>query len=59
MRPWGPTTKGSERAFQSRSASGGSPAAEFGLRACQLRPSSVEISVPLGPTVIQVLWMGS
>jgi hypothetical protein len=26
-----------------------------GLRARQLRPSSVEMSVPLGPTVIQVL----
>jgi hypothetical protein len=53
MRPW---TKGRERAFQLRSASGGSVG--VGWRARQLRPSSVEMSVPLGPTVIQVLVVG-
>ena len=57
MRPLGPTTKGSERAFQFLSASGGSLA--VGVRARQLRPSSVEMSVPLGPTVIQVFVVGS
>ena len=57
MRPLGPTTKGSERAFQFLSASGGSVG--LGLRERQLRPSSVEMSVPLGPTVIQVLMVGS
>ena len=55
MRPCGPTTKGSERAFQLRSASAGSCSAGLGRRARQLRPSSVEMSVPLGPTVIQDL----
>ena len=51
MRPWGPTTKGRERAFQFLSASGGSEA--VGLRGLQFFPSSREMSVPLGPTVIQ------
>ena len=50
MRPCGPTTKGSERAFQLRSASVGSCSAGLGWRAHQVRPSSVEMSVPLGPT---------
>ena len=57
MRPWGPTTKGRERAFQCWSASAGSLG--LGWRGRQLRPSSVEMSVPLGPTVIQVLEGGS
>ena len=52
MRPSGPTAKGSERAFQFLSVSAGSPG--DGFRARQLRPSSVEMSVPFGPTVIQV-----
>jgi len=56
MRPLGPTTKGRDRAFQCWSASGVSVA--LGFRGCQLRPSSVEMSVPLGPTVIQVLVVG-
>src|SRR5215472_13980286 len=54
MRPLGPTTKGSERAFQLRSASDASCSAALGCTARQLRPSSVEMSVPFGPTVIQV-----
>jgi hypothetical protein len=57
MRPLGPTTKGRERAFQFWSASGASVA--FGLRGRQFLPWSVEMSVPLGPTVIQVLVVGS
>ena len=57
MRPWGPTTNGSERAFQFLSASWGSVA--VGFRGLQLRPSSREMSVPLGPTVIQVFVVGS
>ena len=57
MRPLGPTTKGSERAFQFLSASGGSEA--VGLRGLQFFPSSREMSVPLGPTVIQVFVLGS
>ena len=56
MRPWGPTTKGRDRAFQCWSASGASPG--VGRSGRQLRPSSVEMSVPLGPTVIQVLVVG-
>ena len=52
MRPSGPTAKGSERAFQFLSASAGSP--DDGFRGRQWRPSSVEMSVPFGPTVIQV-----
>lgn len=57
MRPWGPTTKGSERAFQFLSASGGW--LRPGRRAIQFVPSSREMSEPLGPTVIQALWVGS
>jgi len=57
MRPCGPTTKGSERAFQFLSASGGS--LFDGLRGVQFLLSSVEMSVPLGPTVIQSFWVGS
>ena len=57
MRPLGPTTKGRERAFQLLSASSGSPL--VGLRGVQFLPSSREMSVPLGPTVIQVLVVGS
>ena len=57
MRPLGPTTKGRERAFQFLSASGASCAA--GWRALQFLPSSREMSVPLGPTVIQVLVFAS
>jgi hypothetical protein len=59
MRPCGPTTKGRESAFQLRSAPGASWSAGSGWTARQLRPSSVETSVPLGPTVIQVLVAGS
>src|ERR1035437_3116024 len=44
MRPLGPTTKGSERAFQLPSSSG-----------CQVLPSSRLMSEPLVPTVIQSL----
>ena len=55
MRPCGPTTNGSESAFQLRSASGASCSAASGWIACQLIPSFVEVSVPFGPTVIQVL----
>ena len=44
MRPLGPTTKGSERAFQLPSSSD-----------CQVLPSSRLMSEPLGPTVIQSL----
>jgi len=54
---FGPTTKGSESAFQFLSASGAS--CGVGLRAVQFLPSSREMSVPLGPTVIQVLVVGS
>ena len=57
MRPCGPTTKGSERAFQFLSASGGS--CGLGFRGVQFLPSSREMSVPLGPTVIQSFWVGS
>ena len=57
MRPLGPTTNGSERAFQLLSAFCGS--AGVGFKGLQLRPSSWEMSVPLGPTVIQVLVVGS
>jgi len=55
MRPCGPTTNGSESAFQLRSASGASCSAASGCTACQLSPSFLETSVPFGPTVIQVL----
>ena len=51
MRPCGPTTKGRERAFQFLSASGGS--CGLGFKDVQFFPSSREMSVPLGPTVIQ------
>ena len=44
MRPLGPTTKGSERAFQLPLSSG-----------CQVFPSSRLTSDPLVPTVIQSL----
>ena len=57
MRPLGPTTKGSERAFQFLSASGAS--CGVAVRGRQLWPSSVEMSVPLGPTVIQVFAVAS
>ena len=57
MRPWGPTTKGSERAFQFLSASGAS--VEMGLRGASFCRRRVEMSVPLGPTVIQSFWLGS
>ena len=57
MRPLGPTTNGSERAFQFLSASCGSVG--VGFKGVQLRPSSREMSVPLGPTVIQVFVVGS
>jgi len=50
MRPLGPTTKGRERAFQFWFESGASVGP--GLRARQFLPSSVEMSVPFGPTVI-------
>ena len=56
MRPLGPTTKGRDRAFQFWSASGWSEG--DGFRGCQFLPSSVEMSVPLGPTVIQVFVVG-
>ncbi len=65
MRPWGPTTKGRERAFQFLSVSLLASRSVFGgwlgqgRRAVQLLPSSREMSVPLGPTVIQVLDLGS
>ncbi len=54
MRPCGPTTKGNDSAFQFLSASGASCDAASGWSARQFLPSSVETSVPLGPTVIQV-----
>ena len=53
--PFGPTTKGSEMAFQFRSASAGSCRPASGRTARQFFPSSVETSVPFGPTVIHVL----
>ncbi len=56
MRPLGPTTKGRDRAFQFWSASGASEGE--GFKGCQFLPSSVEMSVPLGPTVIQVFAVG-
>jgi hypothetical protein len=46
MRPFDPTTKGSDNAFQLCSGS---------ETAFQLRPSSAELSVPLGPTAIHTL----
>jgi hypothetical protein len=52
IRPLGPTTNGSESAFQCWSVSGASPG--NGRKGRQLRPSSVEMSVPFAPTVIQV-----
>lgn len=52
MRPLVPTTKGSESAFQFLSASAASAAPAF--RGLQCRPSSVETSVPLGPTAIHI-----
>src|ERR1035438_10525750 len=51
--PFAPTANGSDRAFQLLSASGASDTE--GFRACQLRPSLVEASVPFGPAAIQVL----
>jgi hypothetical protein len=54
MRPWEPATKGSESAFQLRSALVGSWSAGLGWRGRQLRPSPVEMSVPLGPALILV-----
>jgi hypothetical protein len=57
MRPCGPTTKGSERAFQFLPASGGS--CGLGLRDVQFFPSSREMSAPLGPMVIQSFCWGS
>jgi len=60
MRPWGPTTKGRDRAFQCWSSSGVvSGFWGLGFRGRQLRPSSVEMSVPFGPTVIQDFVVGS
>jgi hypothetical protein len=52
MRPFGPTTNGWESAFELRSASRTSVGSR--IRPRQIRPPSVETSVPLGPTVMRL-----
>src|SRR4051794_3135715 len=52
IRPFWPTANGNESAFQFWSASGDSPA--LGFSGTQVRPSSRETSVPVGPTASQL-----